>query len=1230
VPRRDALAVTTIADTRNTNDHLDPREPRHLTTEPVEVPNSDDWMRSTAYASALRSMRGLNRDSLLAMVGGLALKPENAVRQLPLEALAHIAASRPASSDGHTVTAADARRSAPRGGPRLLPSSLDPPEQPFAVPFVHGDGDALIPLGLVLGVDYNAHIMFDLAVSMAGGSDALAALARRVDGVLGLVGRATELAGLRGVVEPGLERSHTHVPSADRLTHLSAAVRFSSRELRELFGDDWATDLRPLIGGSAPDAIAWDGQNGSLSYRPFVSATSGGLILAVPGMVLPALIRHVTDELARLAPAPPTAGYAAHVWADIERSLRLMRIDRLADQPIPSGMTGHSIFRIDEERLLGVLLVGVDPFTRIGPPDDGYAALGDAHAALLARGHGHVLLVMLHSPPDSNTFFGLETPPEGIHDVLMTPAELFVLARVEAGEPQTIPEYAIASSAIRDATRVFGFGFLDEFTIYQQNQSSYYLSDDARPTMLSIAPGSGLALRVKAAVKGIERVVQSPRGEAVVVIPRWDHRRGIWGPIEGPAQPARVVLADPPLWVVGAPYAGMTEVDVAGWESVIDAVAYWLWESRADLSAMLHAADVGPAIIAIEGVETWQGQGGEGYGAIALRTVPSDNALRVRLGPPFAAMARSATNDADRSLLAAIFEGLSQLLQVPPPRGVRDIVNDAAPEGLKKMLLILDLPTNGDIGPNDVPRWRRVRDAPFSVILDDLGRRLAEEGFAEGPAGDQAARVVLLNRAVAVLYSELEREVAGYDGRLLEALFLRNEAVLRERADFGYHLPPRVRCFPEDAGDLTKKLSDLDQASVAGRFLIEYTAARPPSGDRTPSLGGIDRLLALSDAIIQRGNASDLDHLGLSNSAARILGSGRLGINDAAMKEAMRAFAPSLMAQRQVDAESAFRGRWDAPESTVDHSDEIEEATRAEWGYSVLDLARVAGAAGGLSIDAGSPVIRIGRQEAIERLAAEAELGAELVERILRGSSLMEREHFERPPAPFRGTDVFPWQFNRALSLLRRPFVQVGQDTAAELVWGRRASIESVRYTMELIASSRLAATSDAMERLKGKLSVERGAAFNERVAVEVERQLGSPVRRQLGKVSGLTLAVRGEPIGDVDVLAVDGSARRIWVIECKSLAPGRTPKEIGWELVDLMGAGEDVGYLAKHVRRVQWLEEHRQHLIDELALPGADWIIEGAFVVDDDLLGPYLREPPVPVMTLDRLLARMNLACQG
>lgn len=152
----------------------------------------------------------------------------------------------------------------------------------------------------------------------------------------------------------------------------------------------------------------------------------------------------------------------------------------------------------------------------------------------------------------------------------------------------------------------------------------------------------------------------------------------------------------------------------------------------------------------------------------------------------------------------------------------------------------------------------------------------------------------------------------------------------------------------------------------------------------------------------------------------------------------------------------------------------------------------------------------------------------------------------------------------------------------------------------------------------------------NERVAVEVERHLGSPVRRQVGKVSGLTLAVRGEPIGDVDVLAVDGSGRRIWVIECKSLAPARTPKEIGWELIDLMGDGDHIGYLAKHVRRVQWLEEHRQRLIDELALPVAEWIIEGAFVVDDDLLGPYLREPPVPVMTLDRLLDQMNVAHEG
>jgi hypothetical protein len=131
---------------------------------------------------------------------------------------------------------------------------------------------------------------------------------------------------------------------------------------------------------------------------------------------------------------------------------------------------------------------------------------------------------------------------------------------------------------------------------------------------------------------------------------------------------------------------------------------------------------------------------------------------------------------------------------------------------------------------------------------------------------------------------------------------------------------------------------------------------------------------------------------------------------------------------------------------------------------------------------------------------------------------------------------------------------------------------------------------------------------------------LGAPVRRRLTKVAGSRIADDRGPLGDVDVLGVDYARRIVWSVECKTLAPSRTPIEVFNELADLLGADNRTGHLARHIRVVEWLRDHRAELLTEVGVVGDDWKIEGLFVVDDDLFGPYFRETPVPVVPLRRL----------
>jgi len=395
-------------------------------------------------------------------------------------------------------------------------------------------------------------------------------------------------------------------------------------------------------------------------------------------------------------------------------------------------------------------------------------------------------------------------------------------------------------------------------------------------------------------------------------------------------------------------------------------------------------------------------------------------------------------------------------------------------------------------------------------------------------------------------------------------------------------------------------------------------------------VGSMDRLVALADVLIQRGHAADLEYLDLVNTNARMLASGRLGINDQAMRTAMNAFTPSLVAQRRADAEASFQTRWREPRPGEGRFREIDEASRHEWEFSITEMAQVVGAAAGLSLDSGKAAMAFRRDDAIRTIAAESGLDAGLVARVLDELTLGERPRFLEPEPPFDHADVYPWRFNRRLSLLRKPFVRRSTADGPELVFGRRALFECVHYTTELVTTSRLQCRSAEMERLKGIFSVERGAAFNERVAVELEARLGHQVRRGVNKVGGLRLSIRDNDIGDVDVLGPDIGSRIIWAIECKALAPARTPHEIFWELEELVGTEQKLGLLGKHARRLNWLIAHQESVVTELSLEGSDWTIKGAFVVDEDLLGPYIRETPVPVVTLAGLIADVEALHRG
>lgn len=1025
-----------------------------------------------------------------------------------LEALAHIVAVAPSPPAGRakSVTSPDLRRIATRGF-RLMSSSLDPPEQPFAARILWRNVGVTTPLGLVVGSSYDLQRSLDVLDRLAETEAPLSSLVQTAELVLRMVGEMAGRAGLVGIVEPTGQHDQVTFPSADRSRRLRQAVRFSQADLRELGGDEWRRKLESLAVHMPLVEAGWDGHDGTLSYRPFVLTADGGVLVAVPGMVIPAPDRYLRSALASECDDWP-ARIEGALWSDIDRSLNLQGIRRAHPTIETDGSPRtHRLYRIDEEQFLGVVLATVQT-------NDSEAAVAAARRDLQARGGEQVLIVIFAPEAGVGAFFGLDQAPSGIVELLMKPEELSVFARVAGGEPRTLPEFAKASSAIREELRIFSWCALDEFAVYRKHQSSYYLSDERRPTLITVAPGSALNLRVEADRRSEQDLVTSPTGQPTVVMRRWEGHDGVWAPTSPLlGQGALMVRTEPPVWVLTPPYADIDSALVDGWLAVAEATAYWVFEARDVIGQMLRFAGLSHAMVTIEGVDTWTEleEADEDSANIRLRVLPEDSVVRMRLERGFATLTQAADNQADIELLSAIVEGVARLTSFPRLEDVARTIQEVVPLGQKKMVIVLNLAANPDIGPNDVPRWRRVRDAQVSIVLDELGLALRERGWSFSPEDTSGEPNRILNDAVTILVGRLGEEIDQFDPSLLEALLLRNESVLRERADAGFHLIPHLACFPGELADAYKRVDGIDAVSVAGRFLIEYVSARPPTGRRAPSLGVLDRLTALADTLVTRGQASDFEHRGLAKTNARILESGRLGVNDRELSSAWRAFLPSVQLSRTEEARESFMARWRSTSGAVDKDLEaLDRACTAEWGYTFQDLGRVVGAAVSLSEEAGAPVMSLPAATAAETLAREAEIDAGIVALVLEHLSLTPRDDYLVPPHGFQPIDLYPWRYNRGLSYLRRPFVLRPANGSRDLVFGRRALLESLHYLLELVETSRLRPVSHVMKDYIGARSAARGRAFNDLVADELAAILGRPVaasRKSAGRRSRMNSA---------------------------------------------------------------------------------------------------------------------------
>jgi len=657
------------------------------------------------------SVGSLDTIDIIQGLAGLQLVPANAARLLRLEGGVQSVASLPlAATARRRITREELQRWLDESPFRL-------PEDPFNNSFVEeltffGGSYRVLP-GSVEG---SAFLFRRLAAAVfrSGEWDAQDPFRREAMALALATLRLSDAVARRAAVERGARPGvgALVIPTEGALNALKDAVRFREDELDELLGDLPRDVLEPLtqeIGLPLTTNREHLG-TGPFYARPLLQI-NGALIVALPHAVLGALLHALVSLAVRHGVIERLAStFRLAVFHSIIESLSYIECPRL-HPPLSDPPEGFAdaVLSLDTDKVLYLLLV-TDPLNDY----DGDVIYGEwrddelrerIEARLLAA---ETELLFNPTPPNAVLHlivmqsigraavvgFGDRLEPVRSHRLVMSAAELDVICLLEGGRQLTLWQYARAADRLRDEARVLSFSELDEFDIYRENRS-YYLSDEGRPNMVSMAVGGGANMLADVADRFDFHGALGDDGRSVVEVALLHGERRI--PIYIPYPPGigrpRVLVEGLalPIWVV-APERGFEARYRARCAQFADLISYWLWQITPDIAPLAEsiAESQDKVVFELELVEddAWfNDTPAEDDEALAWQVVARDR-IGMTVYPAVMDRLSGPTNEGERDIVAELVRAIAAVDgSVADDDFVTAVVDRHAPLGQKKKLV---------------------------------------------------------------------------------------------------------------------------------------------------------------------------------------------------------------------------------------------------------------------------------------------------------------------------------------------------------------------------------------------------------------------------------------------------------------------------------------------------------------------------------------------------------------
>ncbi len=813
----------------------------------------------------------------------------------------------------------------------------------------------------------------------------------------------------------------------------------------------------------------------------------------------------------------------------------------------------------------------------------------------------------------------------------------------------TLWKFAKAHLRASEKTRFVPFSsLLDLYVMYKNNDGSLLPSDSVPIDFMHVAIGTSDSFERDVIKKRDEHSVLKYYKNRLVHTPVKIHKD--YAPIYEERErtsECRLLITNYsfPLWVVNT-QSKIIERKNAALE-YIEAIAFWLYKLYPSLKSNLDVLEDDPIEIHVE-LESKLLGSIETFKPTVIKPEDIDIIVSVNQRHMYVSIPYEivnllvlSDNEGERAIIRAILHGFNKLLINTGNTRlssilIEDSINKHLPIGNAKMILFIDSSRDLKLDNRWLLTTRYIQDVDTSYVLDNMLSYLGVESSSiPEMILDTETKNKLCNKIVSGLINELLSKLKQYNAiDLIKWLMEFNDSCTFNREFRKIRIPAKIACFssfPKEVDELLKKEKKFVNTSISIRCLIEFVAADPHFGTKLLNFDDLDEMMSLMNEIILWGMISDSISLGMNDPEMGLLPSGRIFVNPTYFENYLEPFRKARTESDIGDYVNSFDSKFKItdinehipPEYTPEEQ-EINEAFIEEWGISLTRIMNIKGIMAHLVMESKSSVLEIEEDSLIKALLENKhDITREEIVIGLKLLCLGKRPYLTKAPEGFEKDDIYPWKYNRALSLNRRPIVKIIKpDGKTYYYCGFRHLLASAENLQNILFNGRLKAKEGGLlSSILAKVNAQKGTDYRSEVYEWLKKNSSLRIIDYEVKICENGHLIADKDYGDIDILAIDEHNKIIYSIECKDTVEARVIHEMKTELDKYLGRDGNTGMIDKHVERHKWLNLNKERLTSFITNTDK-YIIKSVILSSNEIPIIYLAKEilPLPMVSFKKL----------